>query len=738
MDKRLLTLILFVALAGLPFDGFSTHIVGGEMNYKYLGNNKYEIRMTVYRDCLHGVPPFDDPLSIGIFNSANQLVDYSYHFTGIYPQGSNVFYNDTLMNDTSFGFLTFPRDSETVPNIITNPCVIPPVDVCYRVCHYIDTLTLPFIPGGYQLVYQICCRNITILNIVNPNGTGDTFVSFINDSSVVIDNGNPVFNNLPPTFICVGIPFTFNHSATDPDGDSLAYHLCNPFGFAPVNTTQPQPPLNPPYLNINWQNPYSLANLLGGVAMHIDSLTGWLTCTPNTIGQFVYGVCVSEYRNGVYLGDTRRDYQVNVVACELETVASIQSPLIACGTDVALFQNNSHGAIRSYHWDFGVNALSNDTSNLTSPIYTYPDTGIYHVILIAYDSLNAGCNDTSFGTVEILPPFVGGFEFTLAPCTNIVSFQDTTHTYDGLPNKWSWAFGDGGIDSIKNPFHTYAYDGGADTITFIVRTSKGCVDTLKGWVSFPKLVKSKFTDSIACAENCNGSAEVSSSGGTPPYIYQWSTSPPQFGATASNLCAGWAYCTVTDAQGCKHVDSVFVKSYINNADASATAKPDTIFDFQSTTLHANPASGYLYNWSPSAGLSSSSSANTTAHPKHTTTYYVTITDYNGCGQVVDSVQVVVLQLHCDATDIYVPNAFTPDGNGVNDVLYVRSRGLATLYFVIYNRWGQKVFETNDFSKGWDGTYNGMPAAPDVFDYYLEATCINQKTFFKKGNITLIR
>jgi gliding motility-associated-like protein len=113
-------------------------------------------------------------------------------------------------------------------------------------------------------------------------------------------------------------------------------------------------------------------------------------------------------------------------------------------------------------------------------------------------------------------------------------------------------------------------------------------------------------------------------------------------------------------------------------------------------------------------------------------------DSNGCRTISDSIQVVVLTLHCNATDIFVPNAFTPDANGHNDVLYVRSRGIESLYFTIYNRWGQKVFETNDITKGWDGTYKGAKVDPDVFVYYLNATCINGVTFFKKGNITVIK
>ena len=253
----------------------------------YYYNNKYEIRITIYRDCLHGVPPFDAPLSLGIFDTAGNLVNYPFTFTGWFPADTAFpnYYNNTPFNNDTAGYLIFPRDSETVPNVINNPCVIPPVDICYRVCHYIDTLTLPFIHGGYQLVYQICCRNQQIQNINQSTTVGDTFIEDIPDSSIVINNSNPIFTNEPPTFICLGIPFSFDHSAHDPDGDSLVYHICTPYNFVPTTPfSEPQPPNGPPYVPINWAGSYSIGNLLSGVPLAINPNSGLLTCTPATLG----------------------------------------------------------------------------------------------------------------------------------------------------------------------------------------------------------------------------------------------------------------------------------------------------------------------------------------------------------------------------------------------------------------------------------------------------------------------
>jgi gliding motility-associated-like protein len=99
---------------------------------------------------------------------------------------------------------------------------------------------------------------------------------------------------------------------------------------------------------------------------------------------------------------------------------------------------------------------------------------------------------------------------------------------------------------------------------------------------------------------------------------------------------------------------------------------------------------------------------------------------------------MVIEVFCDWPYIFVPNAFSPNGDGINDVLYVRSIYAEEVYFVVFNRWGEKVFETNDITIGWNGIYKGRDADPGVFDYYLEVKCFNQVYFKKKGNITLIR
>lgn len=441
--KRFLIALLFNFIT---FGSHATHIVGGELYYTYLGNNQYEIRLTVYRDCFNGIPPFDDPAYVGIWDSNNNLI------------------MEVPMS---------PNDSATVPSIINSACMQAPNNICVRVANYYAIVNLPPIPGGYQLAYQRCCRNGTIQNLINPLGTGATFYATIPGG--IPNNSNPEFSALPPAFICNGYPFVFDHSATDADGDSLVYSICDPYNGATTGSSAPLPSTSPPpFPNVAFQPPFNIANLLGGTPLTIDPQTGILTATPNTLGQFVVGICVSEYRNGVLLSTSIRDYQINVVDCPQLVVAALLTPSINCGSNTVQFSNFSQGAA-NYLWDFGVPGA---TSTSLNPSYTYPALGTYNVTLVAYSNVNPLCTDTTVGVVNIYPDYVADFNFTTTPCSNTVIFNDSSNTASGVTNSWNWNFGDGLAGAnTTDPTHTFPGPG-TYNVTLAVTSSLGCEETI--------------------------------------------------------------------------------------------------------------------------------------------------------------------------------------------------------------------------------------------------------------------
>ena len=115
-------------------------------------------------------------------------------------------------------------------------------------------------------------------------------------------------------------------------------------------------------------------------------------------------------------------------------------------------------------------------------------------------------------------------------------------------------------------------------------------------------------------------------------------------------------------------------------------------------------------------MASPNAANTIVAPMQDMVYTVMVIDTFGC-VMSDTVFIKVNELVCDDPYIFIPNAFSPNGDGLNDVLYVRSRILESFYFAVYSRWGQKLFETTRFDEGWDGTFQGKPCQNGVYDYY---------------------
>jgi gliding motility-associated-like protein len=194
---------------------------------------------------------------------------------------------------------------------------------------------------------------------------------------------------------------------------------------------------------------------------------------------------------------------------------------------------------------------------------------------------------------------------------------------------------------------------------------------------------------------------------------------------------------VVSPEGCTWSGSVTVSvSDINPNSVIATANPTAIQPGESSQLNVSPSTGVIYDWSPGTSLNDSTISNPIATPLVTTTYIVTVTD--GICTRSDTVVVTVHELRCEEPDIFVPSGFSPNGDGTNDVLYVRGIHIEVLEFKIFDRWGEKVFETTNIDLGWDGYYKGKLVDPAVFVYYLDAKCVDGQSFFKKGNVSVLR
>jgi gliding motility-associated-like protein len=197
------------------------------------------------------------------------------------------------------------------------------------------------------------------------------------------------------------------------------------------------------------------------------------------------------------------------------------------------------------------------------------------------------------------------------------------------------------------------------------------------------------------------------------------------------------FVTIKNEFGC--TDTLSQKVSVSNLEpVIAKAERDTIFNGEFTAINVSPIGDYIVEWTNNASLDKTNVFKPVASPEETTTYTVTVTDTATNCNIIREVMVFVKQVNCAEPNIFFPNAFSPNGDGVNDVLYIRGNAITEATFTIYNRWGEQVFESKSLDMGWDGTYNGQLVEPDVYGYRLRVVCFDGEVFEKQGNVTVLR
>ena len=369
----------------------------------------------------------------------------------------------------------------------------------------------------------------------------------------------------------------------------------------------------------------------------------------------------------------------------------------------------------------------------TSPVVAAQTnaTGVFNGLTVGtYDVITTVGGCTSTASVIVISPPAGAPTISLTSSTDVTCFNDN----DGAAVV-SGSGGTGGLTYAWTPTGgTSASATGltAGNYTATVTDGVGCSSSLLVTIGGPTqiLITETVTD-IICGST-NGQITTSVSGGSGTYTYAW-TPNGETTSSISNLTAGNYSLTVTDGNGCSSTESYTVVA-TGSLSIVATPVSTTIQEGESVQLSA--AGGTSYSWTPSNGLSCTDCANPIATPSSTTIYTVTGTDASGCIGT-DNVTIVI-QVICG--EVYAPTVFSPNGSGpdVNNTQCVYGTCISELSYAIYNRWGEKVFETTDPLVCWDGTYKGKPMNSGVFAYKLVVTLFDGTTVEESGNLTLIR
>ncbi|HXC05724.1 MAG TPA: gliding motility-associated C-terminal domain-containing protein, partial [Bacteroidia bacterium] len=379
--------------------------------------------------------------------------------------------------------------------------------------------------------------------------------------------------------------------------------------------------------------------------------------------------------------------------------------------------------IKSRLWNFGDPASGTaDTSSQANPVHTFSSAGTYTVKLVVFnctlgkDSLSqtltvsAGTGQTVTLTAQSNPL-----------CSGSSNGSATVNVSGGvLPYTYSWSPSGGNTSTATG------LAGGTYTCT--VTDAGGCLQTQVLTLTNPPALVQTLSSAPVCGPHA-GSATSVSSGGTGTLAYSWS---PGGGtnALATSLTSGIYTCTVTDASGCSIATTVTVKA---DSIPLANSGTNVLISIGSSTL-LNASGGGTYSWSPATGLSCTACANPDASPLVTTEYCVRVSNSAGC---TDS-SCVLITVDNTCGDVYVPNYFSPNGDGENDRLCVYGNCIRTMTFAVYDRWGENVFTATSPGACWDGMYKGQKMNTAVFAWYLQANLLNGITVTQKGTVNLVR
>lgn len=561
----------------------ASHIIGGEMSYKYLSRTtdsiKYLVTLKLYRVCDQAADLAELPNSLyyAVFDKTNN---------------SQIKGSPFLVSQTS-------KITQTSGQ--ADPCIVNPPSICFQVGTYEGIISVPINAAGYTVSFQTCCRDYSMINIVDTHrandeqnypGNGATYFTELPGSTGILTNSSPTFNKDEAILVCANKKFSYDFTATDPDGDSIVYVFCAAYGGGqPTNSRDkyapPPPAVAPPYSSIPYKSPFTGGAPLGSAA-YIVSDSGIITGIAPDPGKYVVTVCAYEYRNGVLLGIHRKDFHMIVTTCVRVVEAAMPDKYNDCAGFTITFLNNSTEG-KTYDWDFG-DGTTYTTKSTDAFQHTYAAEGVYNVTMWVDKTSNCGAMATAVVNVyPKLTPDMSITGFCSNTVTNFTNTSTTTSATDAI-STYRWDFGDTSTsaDTSWSSTPSYKYPGpGNYTVVLNVTTKNGCVRSDTSTITvYDKPPVTTTPDTLLCIRNSiQLSASSETGGNTINGVYAWA---PDYNITNANTATPTVYpkvdtsytVTFTDGTGCQNSATVKIDVrdtlYVRTIADSTVCSGDTV------------------------------------------------------------------------------------------------------------------------------------------------------------------
>lgn len=411
-----------------------------------------------------------------------------------------------------------------------------------------------------------------------------------------------------------------------------------------------------------------------------------------------------------------------------------------CQIQASIFNDNSTGSPTSWLWDFG----DGGTSTIQNPTHQYSLADGFNVTLIV--SSTAGCADTVTNSIAVFAQPIASFTSNVSCWGDTTAFLNTSTTSGGVISATWWDFGDGTTSTFYNPEHILVTQNDSFNVTLAIATSFGCVDTITQEVTTYPLMAFNYAplQTSGCDEFTTTFYDSSTVTGGTIVNWLWNfgdgnmTYLPNPTHTYDSPGSYYTSLTVTNSYGCQMSDSLYypvvvyptpMAGFLSSPQQSTVLEPEIQF--------YDDSHGAIL-WDFDFGDNETSINQNPLHTfPDTGTFIVTQIAINQFG-CKDSIQ---RQIRIDPiATAYIPNAFTPDENNLNDVFKPEFFGMIEFSMLIFDRWGNEVFKTNDINEGWNGRFKGSGeiVQRDVYVYKIVTKDIFLNHHSYSGGITLIR
>ncbi len=632
--RPILALWVFGILS-LPLAVNASHIMAGDLTYRCLGGNQYEVTLKAYRDCS------------GINMGSSVQVKLS----------------SSCSADTSLTLDLLPGSGNALPLLCNaeqaNSSCNGGTLLGVREFAFVDTVTLPMACSDWTFSWSSCCRNAAITNLQSPSSRS-FYLEATLDNVAAPCNSSPVFSAIPTPYICLNQPFFYTQGTGEIDGDSLVYSLADPL----ENQTD----------SIAHVSGFSSANPLSP-SVSFDEVTGQLSVTPNQLQVSVVAILVKEYRNGVLIGTTRRDLQIIVLNCNnifplldpaqvlnLSSNASQTGPTTVelCPGNLLTFDlkatdaNMGDSVFMRILNGLPAGALFTPTDGLDSAsasfswIPTPVDVGTHLLELIVQDNHCPLVGVQRYSLlITVLDRTSAGPDLAYCPAGGPVQLQAVGGA------SFTWVYLGGGTPpmselSCSNCAAPLASP--AVTTTYVVTSDlMNCIHQDTVTVT----VVPDFTLTLGLADSviCRGDTTVLMVNAMPPaaYSYAWTPSatlsdPTQSGSFAYPLSTTRYHLTVEAPSGCVIADSIDLE--VIQLTLAAGVRQDKVCRFSQTEILAQieANSPYTTTWKDPLGAIISMQDTATITPLLNGYYQVQVADTGGICGVIDSVNIDVLDL----------------------------------------------------------------------------------------------